>query len=339
MRVKYSRYAVILAFSTALVCILLLVWRSAPVPSEPPSGTDTGSVVYRIGVSFPMTDLMFRAKMLSLLEQYQQDHAGEVTFIILDGQNSQRQQNQDLMELVDTPVDGIILIPYTMEGTLPVIQYANDKQIPVMTLDNRVEDSTPARVISYVGADHVQMGCLAAQLLVSALERRFPEEQQWNVIYLTGIPNSAGAVDRDTGIKETLDQEPRITLLGEFNGEFTRQKSCSIMEDCLNIYPCIHGVICQNDLMAEGCYQALENYGLAGRVSIIGIDGQRSVVEKIAEQKIDGTILQYPDMILHAVEYMRSYLNGQPLQYAYYQQIDPITFENAQACLDAGLSW
>lgn len=91
--------------------------------------------------------------------------------------------------------------------------------------------------------------------------------------------------------------------------------------------------------MAEGCYQALENYGLAGRVSIIGIDGQRSVVEKIAEQKIDGTILQYPDMILHAVEYMRSYLNGQPLQYAYYQQIDPITFENAQACLDAGLSW
>lgn len=336
---KYHRYALLFVLSAALLFTLSLSGCRFSDPPDHPPVSQPEQAVYRLGVSFPMTDLAFRAKMLSLLEEYQLEHAGEVEFIIRDGENSQRKQNQDLMELADLPVDGIILIPHTMEGTLPVIQYANDKQIPVMTLDNRVENSIQARTVSYVGADHVQMGKLAAQLLISALEQRFPEESTWNVIYLTGIPNSAGAVDRDVGIKETLAREPRITLLGEFNGEFTDKKACSILEDCLNVYPSIHGVICQNDLMAEGCYLALEKNGLAGKLSVVGIDGQRSVVEKIAQKKIDGTILQYPDMVLHAVEYMCGYLDGQPMEFAYYQQIDPITFKNAQEYLDANLPW
>ena len=37
------------------------------------------------------------------------------------------------------------------------------------------------------------MGEQAARLLISALEKHFPDAAQWNVIYLTGIPNSSGA--------------------------------------------------------------------------------------------------------------------------------------------------
>lgn len=58
-----------------------------------------------------------------------------------------------------------------------------------------------------------------------------------------------------------LSQEPRIRLLGTYNGEFSRLNAESILDDCLNVYPDLHGVICQNDLMAEGCYQALVRRG------------------------------------------------------------------------------
>lgn len=311
---------------------------AAPVPASQTGGEEDAARL--IGVSFPMTDLMFRAAMFQLLETRFPGGEGEpVQLILCDGENSQRKQNQDLMDLLKLPVDGIILIPYTMEGPLSVVQYANDQGIPVLTLDNRVEASSLAKTVSYVGADHLLMGEQAAHLLIEALEARFPQAERWNVIYLTGIPNSSGAVDRDTGINQVLSQESRVQLLGEYNGEFTSVNAKSILEDCLNIYPEIHGVICQNDFMAEGCYQALEERGMAGSVALVGIDGQRSIVEKIAQGKIDGTVIQYPDMVLEAVARMCAYLGGETLQYAYYQPTDPITRDNAQAYLDAGLPW
>lgn len=62
--------------------------------------------------------------------------------------------------------------------------------------------------------------------------------------------------------------------------------------------------------------------GLAGEVALVGIDGQRSVVEEIAAGGIDGTVIQYPDMALEAVEEICRYLDGEPLSFSNYQQTD-----------------
>ena len=320
------------------LALLLCSCRTSLPPSSSPASQEADQGSYRIGVSFPTTSLLFRSAMFQLLEEFDLSE-GSVELILCDGENSQEKQNQDLVNLIDDPVDGIILIPYTMEGPLPAIQYANDRGIPVLTLDNRVESSSLSRTIGYVGAEHVTMGEQAARLLISALEEHFPDAAQWNVIYLTGIPNSSGAVDRDKGITQVLSQEPRIRLLGTYNGEFSRLNAESILDDCLNVYPDLHGVICQNDLMAEGCYQALVRRGLAGEVALVGIDGQRSVVEEIAAGGIDGTVIQYPDMALEAVEEICRYLDGEPLSFSNYQQTDIITRENAQWYLDKDLPW
>ena len=56
--------------------------------------------------------------MFQLLEEFDLSE-GSVELILCDGENSQEKQNQDLVNLIDDPVDGIILIPYTMEGPFP----------------------------------------------------------------------------------------------------------------------------------------------------------------------------------------------------------------------------
>ena len=172
------------------LALLLCSCRTSLPPSSSPASQEADQGSYRIGVSFPTTSLLFRSAMFQLLEEFDLSE-GSVELILCDGENSQEKQNQDLVNLIDDPVDGIILIPYTMEGPLPAIQYANDRGIPVLTLDNRVESSSLSRTIGYVGAEHVTMGEQAARLLISALEEHFPDAAQWNVIYLTGIPNSS----------------------------------------------------------------------------------------------------------------------------------------------------
>ena len=111
------------------------------------------------------------------------------------------------------------------------------------------------------------------------------------------------------------------------------------MKDCLNVYPEIHGVICQNDLMAEGCVYALEAKGMAGSISVIGIDGQRSVAEKIAEGEIDGTVWQNPEMAVDAVKRLTDYLEGDLRSGNIYTEIVPLTPDNVQEYLDEGLAW
>ena len=41
------------------------------------------------------------------------------------------------------------------------------------------------------------------------------------MIYLTGVAESSGALDRDEGIRAVLDQNPRVQVIGTYNGEFT----------------------------------------------------------------------------------------------------------------------
>jgi ABC-type xylose transport system substrate-binding protein len=87
------------------------------------------------------------------------------------------------------------------------VEYANDRGVPVITVDNTLEKAGGARVLSYVGADHFRMGAQAAELLVEVLEEKFPDEESWQVIELAGSPGASGTVDREleAGIDDLLE--------------------------------------------------------------------------------------------------------------------------------------
>lgn len=57
--------------------------------AEVPAGAADNSETWKIGISFPTTDLIYRETMMELLKEYEKDHP-EVDFIIRDGESSQR---------------------------------------------------------------------------------------------------------------------------------------------------------------------------------------------------------------------------------------------------------
>lgn len=69
---------------------------------------------------------------------------------------------------------------------------------------------------------------------------------------------------------------------------------------------------------------------MAGSISVIGIDGQRSVAEKIAEGEIDGTVWQNPEMAVDAVKRLTDYLEGDLRSGNIYTEIVPLTPDNVQ---------
>jgi len=296
---------------------------------------------YIIGISFPTTELIFRATMKDIIaREYPKGNTNKrAQVIIYDGMNSQKKQNEDLLSMITSDLDGIVLIPYTTEGSLSLVRYANDKQIPIITVDNGIDEQVDAGVISYVGADHKLMGKQAAELFIDALKEYYPNKEHWNVIQLTGIPGSSGAIERGISIDSTFTNEKRINLLGSFNAEFRADNAKSVIEDCLDIYDDINGVICQNDLMAEGCYEAVKNAGKLGNIVIVGIDGQKSVVDRIGKDGIYGTVIEYPKMIEVGIELLCDYLDGKKIDDVYYQKTDKISPSNVQYYIENNLPW
>ena len=322
------------------ICILCMTGcrRAQPLRQDLPANERES---YRIGLNLPTTQLFYRKAMKELVEAAYpgtQDDGG-IEILIYDAGGSQKQQNQDILEMTDLGVDGIVLIPGTMEGCLSSVEYANTKGVPVITVDNRIRSSTSARAVSFVGADHYSMGKDAATLFLRLLEEQYPEKEIWNVIQLTGIPDTSGAIDRGQAIADTLSGNSRIRLLGSYDGEFTVINAKSVMEDCLVIFDEIDGVICQNDNMAEGCYLALKEADKDGSVIVVGIDGQKSTLEIMADGGIHGTVLQHPSMILDGIHHLCRYLDGNTLDENYIEPTDIIDKTNVKDYLEHDLTW
>jgi ribose transport system substrate-binding protein len=184
------------------------------------------------------------------------------------------------------------------------------------------------------------MGVQAAELLIAALEKKFPDAEKWNVVEIEGTPGSSAAIDRGRGINDVLGADDRINLIASLNGEFATTTATSIAEDVLTANPDLNGFICHNDMMAEGCYQALVNADKLGDVVIIGIDGQLSTAEKIVEGNIHGTVIQYAGkMSIKGIELLKEYIEGNEVDDIYYVPTDVVSPDDVQKFIDEGLVW
>ena len=85
-----------------------------------------------------------------------------------------------------------------------------------------------------------------------------------------------------------------------------------------------------------GCYQALVNANRVGEVAITGIDGTLACVQTIADGGIQGTVIQYPAMVVLGVETIVKYLNGESVEYYNYYPTEAIPADEAQSFIDAG---
>jgi ribose transport system substrate-binding protein len=293
---------------------------------------------YNFGLSLPSLEFTFFATMKTAVEkQYPTDR---IQITVYNAENNQEKQNKDIEDMISKGVDGIVLIPITVEGAVPAIKYANEKDVPVITVDRAVTPETGVETVSFVGSDHYPMGVQAAEMLIQALEEKFPDAEKWNVVELEGTPGASAAIERGSGIKDTIAAEPRINLVSSLNGEFSTTTATSVAEDVLTANPDLHGFICQNDMMAEGCYQALVNANRLGEIVIIGIDGQLSTVQKIVEGNIHGTVIQYPDrMAIKGIELLADSLDGKTVEDTVFVPTEAIPPSEAKRFVDEGLAW
>ncbi|WP_434310902.1 sugar ABC transporter substrate-binding protein [Hominifimenecus sp. rT4P-3] len=317
-----------------LAMFFCLVILGASCAAEP-SAQETACC--RIGVSLPHTDSVYRSAMKSLVEQKYQDNES-VEIILADGEGSQKKQNEDLRDMIDSEVDALVLVPNTIDGPIPMVRYANEKGIPVVVVDDSLDMTQGISVASLVTSDNEEIGKMAADLMLQGLEEKYPEEEVWNVVELTGAPKVSSVISRKEGRKQSWEEIERLNLVGSYDADYDREHAKRVMQACLNLWE-IHGILCQNDMMVLGVCDALRENGLWGKPVVIGIDGQREVLNRILDGAVYGTVVLQPQMICDGIEAARGCLNGEEIPAVYRQEAVVVTAENVLEEMQKGKSW
>ncbi len=222
-----------------------------------------------------------------------------------DARNDDAQQLSDLMTILNDSVDALIINPTNTETVGPGIELANQKGIPVVTVDRKAAEG---RVICHIESDNVRGGRLAAKVLARYLGGR------GKVIELEGIPGTSATQERGVGFNGALREYPDIKVVARVVAYFDRRKAAGVMRHLLQEYPKIDGVFAHNDNMILGTLDAL-GASIAGTAPVlVGFDGIREAQRALREGRLTATIVQKPEkMGALAVESLARLYRGEKL--------------------------
>ena len=203
----------------------------------------------------------------------------------------QKQENQitAIRKFIQQQVDYIVLMPISESGWGSVLQEAKEAGIPVILVDRMVDVEDESLYAAHIGSDFLREGRRA----VSWMEDTFREAGgPVRVIHIQGTLGSTAQLGRTAALEEAVEAHEDWELLAQMDGDFTQAKAYEVMTGYLSS-PSGEGdidvVYCENDNIAFGALQALEEQGYVcgtDGVSIITFDATRGALTECLNGRI-----------------------------------------------------
>jgi ribose transport system substrate-binding protein len=185
------------------------------------------------------------------------------------------EQLSQVEDVIVKKPDAIIFIPVDSKAMVPAVEKINAAGIPVTNITER---SAGGNFVAYVGADDYSLGLFTARALLKAIGGK------GNVIILEGVKGTLTNTDRVRGFNDALKETPNVKLLASQPANYQRLNALQVMENLMQSFPSIDGVLALNDAMAVGAIEALE--GANRKALVVGINGTKEAVELIKSGKL-----------------------------------------------------
>jgi ribose transport system substrate-binding protein len=153
---------------------------------------------------------------------------------------------------------------------VPAVEKINAAGIPVTNITDRIAGG---KLVAYVGADDYNIGLATARHLLKQMGGK------GNVVILEGVKGSLTNTDRVRGFNDALKENSGVKLLASQPANYQRLNALQVMENLIQSFPQIDGVLAANDPMAVGALEALD--GANRKALVVGINGSKEAVEMI----------------------------------------------------------
>ena len=235
-------------------------------------------------------------------------------------------QMQIIENLIQRQVDAICLVPTVSKEIIPAIVKANQANIPVLILDNKVNEEALAQagghIASYIGSDNVEGGRIAGRYLAERLNG------EGKVAILEGIPGQEAGDQRLSGFLEAIKESKGIEIVASQTANYEMDQGFNVFQNILQSHPEVEALFSCNDNMALGAIEAIVAADRTGDVMVVGFDAIAEAREAIRKGSMEGSLAQYPAEIGRlGVEYAYQFLNGEEIPAYVPTKIELITKE------------
>ena len=227
----------------------------------------------------------------SMLEAFSEDEG--YNLIYKNGQQKQANQITAIRTFIQQEVDYIVLAPATEDGWETVLGEAREANIPVILVDRRVNAADKNLYSCWVGSDFELEGKKMAAWIKAYTENIGMEAEDLHIVDIQGNIGSTAQIGRTRGIANAA-RDNGWDLMAQVSGDFTENRGREVMAALLKRFDNVNVVYCENDNMAIGAIDAIENAGkkvgrdiLNGEVMVVSFDGvNKTAQEYVREGKI-----------------------------------------------------
>ncbi len=211
---------------------------------------------------------------------------------------------QTMTETLTTQgVDALLMSPISDSNLTSAVESANDAGV----LTVNVNDGLIAQANHYVGPNAYQNGQLAAEWISKQLG------DKGDVAVVIGMAKAFAARERTAGFEDWIkDNNSGLNIWQEQNADWDRTKAKDLAATWLTQNPDLKAIFCNNDDMALGVVEAVEEAGTD--TLVVGVDGIGEAYDSIRAGKLDATVDSFPYYMAQvAIECTLRSLAGQTL--------------------------
>lgn len=279
-----------------------------------------------IGVSIPAADHGWTAGVVyhanRVAELLMKEHPG-LNVVVKTSADPATQANA-VQDLEVQGIDALVILPTDPDPLVNAMKEVKNKGHFVTIVDRApsVNDNTVRDL--YVAGNNPALGKVAGEYIA----KTSPDAE---VVIIRGLPIPIDQ-QRQDGFDEGI-KGSNVKVLDRQFGNWNRDDAFKVMQDYLTKYPKIDVVWCQDDDMAVGVLQAIEQAGRTDIQYIIGGAGSKDMIKKVqdGDKMVPVNVLYPPSMVGTAMELTAAALyDAVPVHGTYTLDATLITPENAK---------
>jgi ribose transport system substrate-binding protein len=214
---------------------------------------------------------------------------GFTKLLTQDSQASAAKQVSGSLALIHSGISALIISPQEPSALVSTETAAHAAKIPVVVGDIGAAGNYDGFVLS----DNYTGGKLAAGFVAKALAAKSGVQQ---VAVISLLPTTSVNGPRTNGFTHTLAENPKIKVVADISGKQTLQGGFAAAQAILSAHPNVAAIYSENDSMAAGAAQALQQAGKnpLNDPVLVGFNGDPIALKLMQQHKLAADVAQNP---------------------------------------------
>ena len=206
-------------------------------------------------------------------------------------------QVEILQQVVKEAPDGIAIASTSNDLTIPAIDEAMSKGIPVVTMDNQISSDN---YVSFLATDSVNAAAGAADAMLADWKAAGIDPQGKKFLVINSSKASKVDQDRDRGFMERMKAlVPSMVMLDVQYVENDPVLTENVTKTLIQANPDLIGIFADNDMTGVGISKGIAAAGAAGKVMGYAFDANDVEIQAVKDGVLTGMVVQDPFGIGH----------------------------------------